>query len=342
LIADPKHFEFLKLRYPNASIVLSSTSGEIFDGRVFENTIVVTAIQLEKSRILAVESNIKQHQDSRGIGYAHFKQLFAKDLKSIFIISDGTHINGSDLVTGFNECNETHLPITGGLAGDAARFTQTYVGLNKVPEPGNVVSIGFYGEALEVGHGTFSGWDEFGPYRTITSSEKNVLYEIDGINALELYKSYLGPYSQELPGSAFLFPLSVETHEQGDSVVRTILNINEDTKTMTFAGNMPEGSRLRLMKANFDRIIEGTSELAGKINSQLNKHPELSILISCVGRKLVLQERTEEEIEAAEEVFGKPTAMTGFYSNGEISPLVKDLQCGLHNQTITITTFSEI
>ena len=144
LIADRQHYHFLQNRYPNASIVLSSTSGEIMDGRIFEHSIVATAIQLEKSRISAVESNINQHQDSRGIGYAHFKQLFANDLKSIFIISDGIHINGSDLVTGFNECNDTHLPITGGLAGDAARFNQTFVGLNKVPAPGNVVSIGFY------------------------------------------------------------------------------------------------------------------------------------------------------------------------------------------------------
>lgn len=342
LVTVPDLFEYLQQNFPNAQIVINSTAGEILHETVYDHSVVVTAIQLDKSRIAAVESNINQHHDSRRIGFAHFQQLREDDLKSIFIVSDGTYINGSDLVSGFNECNDKKIPITGGLAGDAARFTKTFVGLNKIPAPGNVVSIGFYGDDLEIGHGTFSGWDEFGPYRTITKSDKNILYEIDGNNALDLYKSYLGPYSEELPGSALLFPLSVEAPEHEEPVVRTILNINEEQKTMTFAGNLPVGSKVRLMKANFDRIIDGSSEVAFLIKNKLKKHPELSIFISCVGRKLVLQERTEEEIQAAQELFGTATAVTGFYSYGEISPLLKDFQCGLHNQTITITTFSEI
>jgi hypothetical protein len=269
------------------------------------------------------------------------QQLQQPDLRAIFILSDGTHINGSELATGLNDHNPFNIPVTGGLAGDGARFSQTCVGLNKSPEGGTVTAIGFYGSQLRVGHGSFGGWDEFGPVRTITRSHKNVLYEIDGRCALDLYKEYLGPYKEELPGSALFFPLSLKEQDSEKTLIRTILNINEKDKSMVFAGNMPEGKQVRLMKANFDKLIDGSSIAARYTFDKLNSQPELAILISCVGRKLVLQERTDEEVHAANEIFGDSTFTTGFYSYGEISPFHSGSCCELHNQTMTITTFSE-
>jgi hypothetical protein len=232
--------------------------------------------------------------------------------------------------------------VTGGLAGDGARFSRTFAGLDLVPEEGNVVAVGFYGDHLKIGHGSFGGWDEFGPERTITRSEKNILFEIDGKNALDLYKEYLGPYSEELPGSALLFPLSIREPDSNEHLVRTILSINEQEKSMLFAGNMPEGSKIRLMKANFDRLINGSSTAARNSFSSLeNGSPELALLVSCVGRKLILQERTDEEVQAVKQIFGDQTSLAGFYSYGEISPFNPNTRCELHNQTMTITTFSE-
>jgi hypothetical protein len=176
----------------------------------------------------------------------------------------------------------------------------------------------------------------------ITKSDKNILYEIDGRNALELYKEYLGPYVDELPGSALLFPLSMRTKDSGETLVRTILNVDEEKQAMVFAGNMPEGSKVRLMKANFEKIIDGSSVAAQKTFTEGgNLSPDLAILISCVGRKLILQERTSEEVLAAKNIFGTHTSITGFYSYGELSPFNPNSNCELHNQTMTITTFIE-
>jgi hypothetical protein len=229
------------------------------------------------------------------------------------------------------------------MAGDADRFEKTQVGLNELPAEGNVVAIGFYGNQIKIGHSSFGGWDEFGRERVITKSTKNVLYEIDGRSALDLYKEYLGPYVNELPGSALLFPLSMRMEGSDQSLVRTILAISEEDKSMTFAGNLPEGAKVRLMKANFDRIINGSSVAATQsLSSAPSKNsPELAILISCVGRKLILQERTYEEVIAAKNIFGPDTVITGYYSYGEISPFNTESNCELHNQTMTITTFSE-
>jgi len=339
LITDPAIYNWLKERYPIANIVFSSTSGEIIDDNVYDETIAVTAVELEQAHVSCTSTHIKNHGNSFESGAHLMQQLDKTGLKCVFIISDGTFVNGSELVAGFNANNPNHVPVTGGLAGDADRFSSTFTGINAVPAQGNVIAIGFYGNGLTVDHGSCGGWDEFGPERTITRADKNVLYEIDGKNALDLYKEYLGNYVDELPGSALLFPLSIKVNGSDKNLVRTILSIDENEKTMTFAGNLPEGSKVRLMKANFDKLINASSTAAEDASGL--KTAQLALLVSCVGRKLVLNERTDEELMAAKAVFGDKTSITGFYSYGEISPFSEDSNCELHNQTMTITTFSE-
>lgn len=341
LISNPSNFESIREKYPQACIVSCSTAGEIIGDEVFDNTLIATAIQFNKTSTRCIKTNINEQANSFETGKYLFNTLDSEDLTGLFIISDGTKINGSELVNGLNVNNQKLIPITGGLAGDAARFTKTVVGLNEVASEGNIVAIGFYGHHLNIGHSSLGGWDEFGKERIITKSVKNVLHEIDGTVALDLYKEYLGPYAEELPGSALLFPLSMRLENSERNLVRTILSVNETDKTMTFAGNLPEGSKVRFMKANFEKLITASATAAEKSFDKSSHVPELAILISCVGRKIILQERTEDELIAAKQVFGDHTCITGFYSYGEISPFNPQTNCELHNQTMTITTFSE-
>ncbi len=195
---------------------------------------------------------------------------------------------------------------------------------------------------MTIGHGCIGGWEPFGPQRIITKSIDNTLFELDGKSALDLYKNYLGEQANELPGSALLFPLSIQEKEGANEVVRTILSIDNEQKSMTFAGDVPVGYISRLMKASFDTLINGASGAAQNALGHLNNtKPELAILISCVGRKLVLDHRIEEEVEEVKAILGDESVITGFYSYGEISPFKNSTKCELHNQTMTITTFSE-
>ncbi len=341
LLAKPDFFSHLRTKYPVAQIIMNSTSGEIIDTQVNDETISLTAIQFEKTNMKSAAINVKTSGfNSYETGKHLAGSLPLLDLTNVLIISDGQLVNGSELVSGLEE----HLPpgtiITGGLAGDGSRFQKTLVGLNAQPTEGMVVAIGFYGHSLKVSHGSMGGWDPFGPERMVTKSNGNILFELDGQPALDIYKKYLGEYSEELPGSGLLFPLNVRINGSEEPVVRTILAIDEDNRSLTFAGNIPEGSYARLMKANFDRLIEGASNAA--IHSQgKSQIPDLAILISCVGRKLVLNQRIEEEVEVIREAFGNHTAITGFYSYGEISPMTGYAKCELHNQTMTITTLTE-
>jgi hypothetical protein len=232
--------------------------------------------------------------------------------------------------------------VTGGLAGDGARFQQTLVLWDDEPQQGVIAALGLYGDRLKIGYGSLGGWDSFGSERLITRSKGNILYELDGKSALQLYKNYLGDHAQGLPATALLFPLSLRVQENSEPVVRTILSINEDEQSMTFAGDLPEGGYARFMKANFDRLIDGATDAAKTSYEAIGStSPDLAILISCVGRKLVLKQRVEEEVESVRDVLGERTALTGFYSYGEISPFTPGARCELHNQTMTITTFSE-
>lgn len=333
----------LHTQYPRAIFSGCSTAGEIVGESVNDNTIVLTGIQFEKTKI---ESSLvaldEVTSDSFTAGKKLVSQLPTVGLTHVFVVSDGLHVNGTNLVNGMREVLDTHVTITGGLAADGSQFSRTVI----VEPDGtvatrSVAAIGFYGDAISIGFGSRGGWDSFGVDRLVTRSTDNILYEIDGQPALDLYKSFLGDQAKHLPSSGLLFPLSMRDSEDKAPVVRTILGVNEEQKSLTFAGDIPQGSFVRLMKANNDRLINGAEEAAEEALKSQDSAPEFAILVSCVGRKLVLKQITEEEVECVSEVLGKP-AMTGFYSYGELAPFNKDTSCELHNQTMTVTTFREL
>ncbi|MEK7184222.1 MAG: FIST N-terminal domain-containing protein [Patescibacteria group bacterium] len=345
-IQDKTHYAELKKQYPKADIVTCSTAGEILGTEVTDDTIVVSAISFRDTTIRCATAPIKNPEESAEIGSKLAKQLPSEDLVHALIFTDGLSVNGSALAEGLRKSLPEHVSVTGGLVGDGANFKNTVVGLNAAPTSNSAVLIGFYGSKLKVGYGSFGGWDAFGPERMITKSKYNVLYELDDKPALELYKKYLGDKAKELPSSGLLFPLKLTVEGvdgENKEIVRTLLAIDEKKQSMTFAGDMPEGTKAQLMKANLDRLIDGANNAAKmSIESVRGNHPELAILISCVGRKLVLKERIEEETEAVAESLGKNVALTGFYSYGEICPTAAtEKQCQLHNQTMTITTLRE-
>jgi hypothetical protein len=343
VIPDPQRYLELRMQYPDSNIMCCSTAGEIIGTKVVDDSIISTAICFEKTSIRISKISVAGIENDFQAGKVLVEKLQGEDLCHIFAISDGQQVNGTELVAGMNEFFNGKVPITGGLAGDGPYFEKTFVGMNEAPAQGNIVAIGFYGKHLKVGHGSKGGWDPFGPVRVVTRSAQNVLFDLDNQSALQLYKKYLGPLSAELPGSALQFPLCIQVPGQEEVIVRTILSIDEEKQSMVFAGNLPEGASVQLMRANFDRLVDGATVAAECSLSALGSfEPELAILVSCVGRRLVLNDRIEEEIEEVKKVLGVNTAITGFYSYGEISPLLNSAKCELHNQTMTITTYSEV
>jgi hypothetical protein len=328
--------------YPNAHRLGCSTAGEIYGTEVTDETLVATAIAFEHTSLHGASIKRGDVNDSFHAGERLANSLPHESLVHVLVISDGQNVNGSELVAGLTKHLPQEVTLTGGLAGDGDRFQETLVLWDGPPESDRIAVLGLYGDRIKVGFGSLGGWDAFGPERLVTRSEGNILYELDEQPALALYKKYLGEYASDLPASGLLFPLGLRNAAE-ESIVRTILGVNEAEHSLTFAGDMPQGVHARFMKANFDRLIDGAVGAAQTSYKAIGStSPELALLISCVGRKLVLKQRIEEEVEGVREVLGQNTVLAGFYSYGEISPFTPSAKCELHNQTMTITTLSEL
>ncbi|MBI3874188.1 MAG: FIST C-terminal domain-containing protein [Arcobacter sp.] len=332
----------LKNNYPTSKIIGCSTSGEIKDDILYEKSLVVMVVKFEKTKLKLYSKKIENSEQSFRIGEEISSNLAADDLKSIFILSDGLNTNGSTLTKGISKSLSNSVVVTGGLAGDDANFSKTWVFVDGQPLSNYLVAIGFYGDNFRVGYSSQGGWQKFGIDRMVTEAKGNTLYKLDHKPALDVYKTYLGDNSKNLPASGLMYPLMIKEDGCSESKVRTILAINEDDQSITFAGDIPNGSEVMFMKATNEQLINGALLASDRLLS-FNYQNELavSIAISCVGRKLVLGSKIEDELEAVCSAYGKNVEQIGYYSYGELSPLLSGF-CDLHNQTMTLTLFWEV
>lgn len=349
VFAAPKFFAeaglaaWLGHAFPRARRVGVSTAGEISGDGVGHDTLVVTAIRFDRIRMRIAEAELNDMEDSRDAGARLMRPLAGDDLKAVLLLCQGVEINGSEVISGATSVLGKTIPITGGLAGDNGAFNRTWTLLDDETSNRRMLALGFYGDAVRFAHGSFGGWQSFGPARQVTRATGNVLFELDGKPALDIYKSYLGDYARDLPASGLLFPLALlgDDHQE-TGLIRTLLGINEDAGSLILAGDIPVGGYARLMHASTERLIDGAEEAARAAQAMYSTDaPALGLLISCVGRKLVMGDRAEEEVEAVGSVLGRGCTLAGFYSNGEISPYGETVDCRLHNQTMTISYIAE-
>lgn len=345
---NPGPIQELAKIFKHSKIIGCSSSGEIFGSSLVDNSLSVVVVKFSDTTIELVKAAVSDSTESFQAGQSILAQLNKDKLKGIFVLSDGLGVNGSELVKGINDGAVENIIVTGGLAGDGSDFKRTWTVFNGEILENHVVAVGFYGDNIVIGHASKGGWDIFGPQRRITHSVGNVLYELDNQPALKLYKEYLGDRAEGLPASGLLYPLAISDLSAKEPVqlVRTILAVDEKAQSLTFAGDMPIGFYAQLMRANFDRLINSAYGAAENALISMDTEtihsdkPVLAISVSCVGRRLLLGERTEEETESTLEALPKGSMQVGFYSYGELSPIgVRD--CELHNQTMTLTLFSE-
>ncbi|HEX3904635.1 MAG TPA: FIST N-terminal domain-containing protein [Polyangia bacterium] len=334
--------EALREAFPGVTLIGCSTAGEICGTTVQDDTLSVTAVRFDHTQVRFAREIVPDRSKTRPAARAIAEALDHEQLVSVFVLSDGLTVHGPDLIAGIADALPPEVVVTGGMAADASEFCETVVLSEHGVERNTILAVGFYGARLKVGHGSLGGWDPFGPFRRVTRASGQVLHELDGKSALALYKQYLGEHAAALPGSCLFFPLSVSRTRDEPGVVRTVLAIDEQAGTMIFGGDIPEGGYAQLMRANVDRLVDGALGAARATHEGGAPHPNLALLISCSGRRLVLRQRVEEEIEAVREVLGPGTTLSGFYSYGELAPSARGASCELHNQTMTLVTLAEV
>lgn len=341
VVADGSTRRSLKALYPGATVIGCTTGGQFGGSALIDGGVVAAAVKFDHTRIKLERVKTSAMSASRDCGRALGAALMAPDLAGLFVLSDGLSVNGTALINGVSDTTGANVCVAGGLAGDGADFQLTLVDADDDPHAGTVAAIGFYGDAIRFGTGSAGGWDVFGPRRRITRADGNVLYELDGEPALALYERYLGDEAAGMPGTALLFPLSVrDPAEPSRAVVRTVLGIDRAKGSMTFAGDMPVGHTAQLMRGQFDRLANSAGDAARQAAISATGDT-LSIFISCIGRRLLMGQRTAEEIMAARRALGPDAAAIGFYSYGEISTDAATRRRELHNQTMTVFSFGE-
>ncbi|MEI8081303.1 MAG: FIST N-terminal domain-containing protein [Actinomycetes bacterium] len=342
LLEHPLVFAEYVAAFPTSVIIGCSTAGQILDDSISDDAVTLMVAAFEHTRLAKASAELPNADASFEVGTALAESLNADDLTAVLLLSCGVGVNGSELVRGLSGGLHESVVITGGLAGDGTRFARTWVVPDRAPRESYVTAVGFYGDRLQVGYGSSGGWVIFGPERRVTRSRGNVLFELDGEPALALYKQYLGELAGGLPATGMRFPLAL-TEFSGSSreLVRTVLTIDEQEQSMTFAGDIPQGWLAKLMRASSNELIDGAEEAARLARDRgQSSGAVLSIAISCVGRRMVLGENTEEELEVTLEKLPIGTRQVGFYSYGEISSNGVGM-CDLHNQTMTLTTLFE-
>ncbi|MCC7326167.1 MAG: FIST C-terminal domain-containing protein [Burkholderiales bacterium] len=330
-------------RLPRSVLLGCSTAGEIMGAHVDDDSLAIALARFDNVGLRRAALPIVTQRDSFAAGQALGRALLGPDLRAVFVLCDGLHVNGTQLVGGINQALPDHVIVTGGLAGDGERFDSTWVLVGAEALDHYVTAVGFYGESLRVGYGCDAGWSSFGPERNVTRAQGNVLHELDGRPALALYRSYLGERAEGLPATAMLFPLSIRRGlDDTQPLIRTILGIDEAAQSMTFAGDIPTGHLARLMRTNTERLIESAGHAArAAAQSFPATATPLALSVSCIGRRLMLGERTDEEIEGVLAELPSGTGQVGFYSYGEMSPRLAG-GCDLHNQTMTVTLLDEV
>ncbi|MBI2239850.1 MAG: FIST C-terminal domain-containing protein [Magnetospirillum gryphiswaldense] len=344
LLRDPASFAALRRAFPTSILAGCSTAGEITGKGMSDGTASITTLSFDTVRVRSSTCRLERMDDSAVVGAQLGQALKAPDLRAALVFGKGVDINGSALIDGMVGAMGADVPISGGLAGDGGAFQGTLTLTSEGVDADQVVAVGLYGDHLKASHGSFGGWQPFGPPRKVTKADGNILYELDGHSALALYKDYLGEYARNLPASGLLFPFEMLDSEcRSVGLIRTILGVDEQAGALVLAGDIDLNGHLRLMHANNEGLVDGAEIAARRAKDEAGgaTADSLAILVSCVGRKLVMGDAVDEEVEAVSQVLGRHVPLTGFYSYGEIAPFSTTTQCMLHNQTMTVTFLTE-
>lgn len=335
--------EQLHAHYPQSVIAGCSAVAGIFNEHLLENALVVGVIRFKTTRLAFASAELPHVDDSFQAGQKIATDLNAPDLKGIFILTDGLHTNGSELIHGLaSVVDEANVTIVGGLASDNMQFASTWILHQGHTTSQHASGVGFYGKELVFTSYARDGFKPFGPERMITRSAGNTLYEIDGRPALQLYKEYLGEHADKLPATALHFPLAIWNQTKDHYVVRTVVSINEADNSLGFVADIPQGYQTQLMYGSFDNLLDGAEIASRRLADRLPPNtPVFALTISCSGRKLVMGNDADQELETTLENLPTGSQQLGFYSYGELAPTALGGHCSLHNETMTLTVMYE-
>lgn len=320
----------------------------IFNNHGFDKGVVAMAIAGDDI-IFKSAVGVNAQKDSYEAGHSLAKSLVDEATAILMIFMDAVGVNGSAVVRGILDGSRKNLPIIGGMASDASTFTKTYEYHKGEVLSDTVVGVAMSGK-VSFGIGVQHGWQSIGLPVTVTKSEGAVIKEINGQPAIKFFEEYFGEEEAKqlhkpLSRICYVYPLGMSVEGSDELLIRIAFVANEKGE-LACAGEIPQGSQIRLMLGDYEKAIEAAREAAQKAKEQLKgAKPKAAFVFNCAARYMLLGKRADEEIQAIQSVLGGEVPLIGFYTYGEQAPLRGDVgpKCSslFHNETMTMILLGE-
>lgn len=312
----------------NCEIIGSTTSGEISSNGAQTNSTVISFSTFKNTKIKTVFQ--EYNQTSYTSGQTLIKKIEQNDeLKLLISFTDGIYTNGENFLNGIYSINKDII-VSGGMAGDYSNFDDTFVFTKENITNKGMVAAALYNKDLNIFTDYSFNWDSIGKKHKVTKADRNRVYQIGDLSAIDFYKHYLGKdIEKHLPTIGIEFPLVI--NKDGMDIARVVTQKHDDG-SLSFAGNIQEGSTIQFGHGNVQMIIKKSLENVKNIVSQ----PVESIFIySSLARLALLKEDINLEIVPLREL----ASICGFFTNGEFFNNHK--KSSFLNQSMTILAISE-
>ncbi|MDX1296237.1 MAG: FIST N-terminal domain-containing protein, partial [Sulfurimonadaceae bacterium] len=290
---------------PRATLIGSTSSGEILDGKMCDNVILVSVTLFDDTRLIATSLS---GSDSFTCGQEIAEAVVTDETRCVIMFADGLRHNGDELLKGFGSVAGPEIVVAGGMAADNFTFNGCYTVHGERVEQNTVVAVSLNNPSLHVFRNYNLSWSPVGREMTVTRADGDRIYEIDGQPINQVYAKYLGEaVIERMPDSTIEFPLIFEEH--GVHVARSMISVFDDGSAL-YAGNIPEGTRVKFGIGSsqlIDDSINDTYELA--VQSPL----ESVFIYSCSARKAYLETALEPEFMSMAQF----APQAGFFTYGE-------------------------
>lgn len=339
-VTQEQILSFLKI-YDKAHIICMSGCGVISEDQLVDDEIVFTCVTFEKTLLKVVHGEISGHENTELLSRNLAGQLSGEDLAGVLVFADGMLVNGSELVDGINRVFNSGVPVTGGLAGTVDQQYHSWVSVGAKRCKGMIAMVAFYGKDFIFRYSAGSGWIRQGIWYEATKAKKNELIEINHRPALQMYCHILNITLKDLKeGVGQFHPIAIVPKVFScKKVVRTVFKINEQHQSIILAGSIAEGSRIQLMTATTNQLVDGAEEATVRASEDVTV-PGVVLAASCCGRRALMGPNTWLELGGLQGKFPLGSSISGFYTYGEICPYSSEA-VDFHNQTMMVTYIAE-
>lgn len=239
----------------------------------------------------------------------------------LILVPDVLTINATQALRGVQSILGRHFPIIGGAAADNGDFARTFLLHNGTLQGSGLVGLALKGP-LRLETAARSGYIPLSTPRTVTAMEnENILLELDGRPALDVYREFLGPRADEMPHVSVEFPIGTipPGMKEAPALTRAVFKIDEQRRALILGGDIPTGEQLRILGASRKDVLAGAREAAEQAHQAL-PDADFALFFSCMSRKLALGPHYEEECKSALSLLPPEMPKLGFYTFGELSP----------------------